>query len=1074
MSLYDALISASKNNKVLTGFKKVANRKNPSQIRVAQNQKNLEIPKKKIDNDEKEEVQERPQEVRTNEYVKTFKFPKFSLINEVNFEDIEPEKVEFPKRKRSDKSNESQPVHSIPKNGQINQNNLTKNGQFQLPNIRMPQVQPNIPPDTQINDITFNTLVFLSNQNNENHPFALSRQSSLSRSMTPEKPTINEDVLNFNFPIVNENTEIIIPSEENGSEKEENEGKCMVKRQDSWKTAIPVMPEFHLVMDDKVSTRAKLDFSHSSTAENLFLINPNPKDIELIHHPVLDTEKLIGKHLHVSFVKKQEAKIDDFPCLQLNTMEELSGNDGKLVLIEHTLEDPPFVQNVGMCSRLVRYFHKKTDDDSPDAFDSLTYCINSSKISPFRGIIEKSTDVYGLSTDMFDCPLGKHEGDPRDFLLVRNLDDPTKFIIRRIDEFYCAGLVEARKQVFTPRSDPVNKFLNEFILAIIINIFRGTDRIPARKSIKTTALIREFFPDQTENNIRTILKKVADNHKVNGVSRWVPKRNINLRTAFDNARIYASPEDVCSYQSMLAGLSKLRKRGVNMFTSNAKIKKAIKQITGPVEIKIATMIEKELMKTPWARTKKFLEVFYDGKYETEEDKDHHKVMTKVQRAIYNTGCDWRKLDMGQLAEMMRYYSFSEKEIANTGRHDRVRKLRMIIDEKAKNGMTDKYVELFSRINENTRAYKIEKFKEIYNSTFKTNLIIINSKIERDELNNEAIFDDIDIQESDDEEEEENEASAENDGKKKDAESSNPKLKPNGVFVHKFDVDWSELGFGDYPMRRASKVILTKLENNAVVSTVSWIRSPQQIASLEKLPDVAIGETKISGYKDLEYNFLLQKKKELESKIKYARTAKRRKDGNMIQSYIKQNVLLISESTGKELTFDLSKSFVDRIVSASNNYQKFIGNNNEPTKKKVVGKRKQDKESDDDNDDDNDDETPETNPIIGLNDAFMKIINKLIASGDFQCFASKNKHPFFKDLKVDLLVMKERAENRYYKTIQELCDDVKSIREYCKNSKDQNGFNHVGKKLTKVFIELINENKSRLKSFEKGIDPSLRN
>lgn len=74
--------------------------------------------------------------------------------------------------------------------------------------------------------------------------------------------------------------------------------------------------------------------------------------------------------------------------------------------------------------------------------------------------------------------------------------------------FFCAGMLEPQKEVMTPGSKTTQKFQNNFMNAILINIFRGT----AVMEKKSMSLFLTFsvliFQKQMSKNFVNLLKNM--------------------------------------------------------------------------------------------------------------------------------------------------------------------------------------------------------------------------------------------------------------------------------------------------------------------------------------------------------------------------------------------------------------------------------------------------------------------------------------------------------------------------------------------------------------------------------------
>ena len=872
--------------------------------------------------------------------------------------------------------------------------------------------------------------------------------------------------------------------------------------------------EYYTKIVDKNSTRVKLDLQHSTTANNLYLIDPNPKNLDRIHHPNLDTQRDYKVKYKRIGVKYQESEGAISPYL--SDINDLTGTKGTLILLEQTSECPPFILNVGMTSRLVKYWHQSTPDDIPRQMDSLTHLIKPDQESPFIAPIQKSKFVCSISCNLFDVPVAKHEVSQCDFLLVRGMErnqktkciEPTNtFYIRRVNAYYCAGLLEAKQRVMRPNKKTTQEFVSNYIKAILINIFRGTEQLPPKKKIQVASVLKEFFPDQNELKLREVLKKFAQHFRNHGNGYWEPRNQNELTQKFQEISI--QPENVCSYQSMQAGFKRLRRSGVNILIRSRKVYQQIKNLKGELTKRVAYKIEMELMKTPWARTENFTKAFEGQLMEiSRADNGEEIVRSKGRRgknegkeqgeqkkqARHGTSSDLRVLTIPQLNEKLKQYKVTMERINKLSRWQRVKLLKELVNEKAQQGIVNDDITKFARGPRSEFQAKVEEYKKIYESSFRNNLVFISSSTNDDSKNDfddDSLFDMINVeiarQDSDDTDSDSddynpNEDSQNNQSQLVEDADDPPELKPYGIATHKFDVNWAELGFEGCAMRKAAKIINVKLEQSKPVVTISWRRAPHQISELEKLENFVNSElSKVKQEDDLETHILQKRKKELQDKLRRAKNSKK-KGATSVGSYIQcqHQTFLITDSYNKSLSFDLRSLIVEQIRDANMRYNNFLNNYN-PRKKQTSNQANSSSDNDDGfNDAEN--YTIQKNPrrpnsLVSFNDCIESIINKLIENKAYQCFTyqptNKSTPDILKELPLNLYSIRDEAHNQRYVSVQKFYDDFKSISDYCKTINSEN-IKSLCNQMMKEFNDMFMKNKDDLERFANGIDPAFLN
>ena len=875
----------------------------------------------------------------------------------------------------------------------------------------------------------------------------------------------------------------------------------------------------------KVSRENRMhqNIQHSDPALNLILVEPNLKDFENFHHPFLNTKDMLGKPLTVNY--DPDKPVDDDQDTQvspfLKNLKDLSGKRGGIIVIEQTAEYPTFITNVGMASTLVTYWHRAHSNDNPRTIDQHLHILEPDQQSPFIAEIPKNEPVLCCSCNLFNVPLAKHPVEPTDFLLIKSKSKPV-FYIRHIDQMYCAGLLEARQRVMRPGTKDAQKFNISFITAVLINIFRGTELYPGKRRIQVQSVIREFFPDVNEPKLRGVLKDFADFYREQGNGYWRLKPSANPDQSFQ--KIDISPEEVCSYQSMLVGHYRLKKSGVNILIRSKRVYQQIQRLQGELTKKVAEKIEIELMKTPWARTENFVKAFEGQVMQIQHTEDGQQIMrTKSRRGksdstdgdspapqkkqLAGTDADLRALTLKELRDKLMALGVPPSDIEKLGRWKQVALLRELANSKAQQeheeGSTkeDAITEKFSRGPRNDYAASLQKYKKVYQDTFLNNLNFISStltnpsKIDFDEGH---ILDDIGLQmmrEATEEEEEEVEVQEENDERKKRVIEGGdpPELVPYGLATHKFDVSWEKLGFGGYPMRKAAKIIKVSLsgEGRPVVE-IQWRRIPHQIQELEKLESFVNTEQAAKSTKnaeDLETYTLRSRRKQLLDKLRRTNQAIKNK-GPSTQvlwylTFAHQEILVTDP--GGQLRFQFTPEVKKKIVEASIKYQNYIATHaRSHTKKKKSGSSNVVETRSDEEDDDAPETmtfktTRRTSAVTRFNEKLMEIVQKLINDVRFEVFVAPVQKKYVPDYYKVITNPKclkdiERAvKNDDFTTVNTFYSEMSVIRSNCKlyNETRNPDIYKMGETLWECFISLLQENREDLDEIAQEIDPVLR-
>uniref|UniRef100_A0A164ZGS7 Transcription initiation factor TFIID subunit 1 n=1 Tax=Daucus carota subsp. sativus TaxID=79200 RepID=A0A164ZGS7_DAUCS len=280
---------------------------------------------------------------------------------------------------------------------------------------------------------------------------------------------------------------------------------------------------------------------------------------------------------------------------------DLSVRDGRVFLMKYCEERPLLLGNVGMGARLCTYYQKSSTGDQTESSD-LGNLVTLDK-SPILGDIKASCSQSCIETNMYRAPIFPHKVSSTDFLLVRS--PKGKLSIRRIDRIDVVGQQEPHMRVMSPSSKDVQRYSMNRLLVYLYREFLAAGKRGLHPSIKVNELSAQF-PDMNKASLRKRLKHCADLQKQSNGLFLVMKRNFCIPLE-EQLRRMVTPEDVCSYESMQAGLYRLQHLGITQLTSFRGLSSAMNQL--PVEaiaLAAASHIERELQRTPWNLSNNFV------------------------------------------------------------------------------------------------------------------------------------------------------------------------------------------------------------------------------------------------------------------------------------------------------------------------------------------------------------------------------------------------------------------------------------------------------------------------------------
>nr|XP_024393704.1 transcription initiation factor TFIID subunit 1-like isoform X3 [Physcomitrium patens] len=401
---------------------------------------------------------------------------------------------------------------------------------------------------------------------------------------------------------------------------------------------------------------------------------------------------------------------------------ELSVKDGHVALMEYCEERPLVLGNVGMGSRLYTYYRKRTPTDATAAtlraergpWVGITLPLEPTEDSPFLGDIRPGETQSSLETNMYRAPVFPHKVATTDFLLVRS--PKGKLSLRRIDSVHVVGQQEPHMEVLTPTSKLVQNYVGNRLLVYLYREFREKEKPGVITPHVRADDVTSQFPSLTEGFIRKRLKHCADLQKIGGEMCWIMRRNFRIPSEEEMRRL-VTPENVCTYESMQAGLHHLKRMGVHKLTQPSGLSAAMNQLPDEaITLAAASHIERELQITPWNLSSNFVAATMQGRGSLERLEivgagdpsgrglgfSYLRVATKPPNAgalvekkaaaargggaVTGTDADLRRLSMEAAREVLLKFKVPEEVIDKLTRWHRIAMVRKLSSEQAATGV----------------------------------------------------------------------------------------------------------------------------------------------------------------------------------------------------------------------------------------------------------------------------------------------------------------------------------------------------------------------------------------------------
>lgn len=405
---------------------------------------------------------------------------------------------------------------------------------------------------------------------------------------------------------------------------------------------------------------------------------------------------------------------------------DLSVKDGHVFLMEYCEERPLLLGNVGMGARLCTYYQKSSSDDqtgdmlrNTNSGLGTVLTLDPADKSPFLGDIKPGCSQSCLETNMYRGPVFPHRVASTDYLLVRS--PKGKLSIRRIDKIHVVGQQEPHMEVMSPAAKGLQTYIMNRLLVYMYRELRAAEKRGVLPWIRADELSAQF-PNISEPFLRKRLKHCADLQKgPDGHFHWVMRCNFHIPPE-EELRRMVTPEAVCAFESMQAGLYRLKRLGITRLahltgpTQLAALSSTMNQLPDEaIALAAASHIERELQITPWNLSANFVACMSQDRGNIERLEisgvgdpsgrglgfSYVRVAPKppvsttlvkkkpaVARGTTVTGtdADLRRLSMEAAREVLLKFNIPEEQIEKLSRWHRIALIRKLSSEQAASGV----------------------------------------------------------------------------------------------------------------------------------------------------------------------------------------------------------------------------------------------------------------------------------------------------------------------------------------------------------------------------------------------------
>ncbi|EOA39475.1 hypothetical protein CARUB_v10008072mg [Capsella rubella] len=398
---------------------------------------------------------------------------------------------------------------------------------------------------------------------------------------------------------------------------------------------------------------------------------------------------------------------------------DLSTKDGHVFLMEYCEERPLMLSNAGMGANLCTYYQKSSPEDQRgnllrNQSDTLgnVMILEPGDKSPFLGEIHAGCSQSSIETNMYKAPVFPQKLQSTDYLLVRS--PKGKLSLRRIDKIVAVGQQEPRMEVMSPGSKNLQTYLVNRMLVYVYREFSKRGQHHSIAADELSFLFSNLSDAIIKKNMKTCAVLKRDK---NGQQCWYKKKDFPDPPPENELKKLVAPEHVCSYESMLAGLYRLKHLGITRFTLPASISAALAQLPDEaIALAAASHIERELQITPWNLSSNFVSCTNQDRANIERLEitgvgdpsgrglgfsyvraapkapaaaGHMKKKAAAGRGaptVTGTDADLRRLSMEAAREVLLKFNVPDEIIAKQTRWHRIAMIRKLSSEQAASGV----------------------------------------------------------------------------------------------------------------------------------------------------------------------------------------------------------------------------------------------------------------------------------------------------------------------------------------------------------------------------------------------------
>ncbi|XP_055334348.1 transcription initiation factor TFIID subunit 1-like [Paramacrobiotus metropolitanus] len=479
--------------------------------------------------------------------------------------------------------------------------------------------------------------------------------------------------------------------------------------------SIPSLQMYQYFFPTNISLSKNRQFHRNALKKysNGVIITPGPHPVESLNRNIKKKEKQRLQEVTAS---------GGGEMFFMRTPEDLSAQDGEMVLAEYTEEYPPLISQIGMATRIKNYYKRKPGKNEEELpkfeFGELAFAYTS----PFLGDLDQGQILQTFENNMFRAPIYQHATPVTDFLVIRTRN---RYYIRDIRVTFTVGQECPLMEVPAPNSKKATNFARDFLQVHIYRLFWKSADTPKR--IKADD-VKKLSVASSESSVRKRLKLCATFQRSGSDSLWwMLKPDFRLPSE-EEIRALVSCEDYCAYYSMRAAEQRLKDAGYG--------EKLILATEDDGDEEQQSKMDDEIKAAPWNTTRAFiaamknkciLQVTGDADPTGRgEGFSYVRINNKIQekdgpappkRIVTGTNADLRKLSLQKATELLRKFGCHDDQIKKLSRWEVIDLVRTLGTQQARAG-NEEEMSKFARGSRYSAQEQQEKYKEDCQRIFK--------------------------------------------------------------------------------------------------------------------------------------------------------------------------------------------------------------------------------------------------------------------------------------------------------------------------------------------------------------------